>query len=87
MAMVGGPKVILMDEPSTGMDPRSKRFLWDTILASFQVTAPYKLNLFFLILSNTLFNISGYISYKLYEKKYKTNTNKWRRMNNKIITR
>lgn len=38
MAMVGGPKVVLMDEPSTGMDPRSKRFLWDTILASFQVS-------------------------------------------------
>lgn len=45
MAMVGGPKMILMDEPSTGMDPRSKRFLWDTILASFQVKAPYKLNI------------------------------------------
>lgn len=39
MAMVGGPKVVLMDEPSTGMDPRSKRFLWDTILASFQVNS------------------------------------------------
>lgn len=38
MAMIGGPKVVLMDEPSTGMDPRSKRFLWDTILASFQVS-------------------------------------------------
>jgi ABC-type Mn2+/Zn2+ transport system ATPase subunit len=37
MAMVGSPAVVLMDEPSTGMDPRSKRFLWDTILASFQV--------------------------------------------------
>lgn len=36
MAMIGGPKVVLMDEPSTGMDPRSKRFLWDTILASFR---------------------------------------------------
>uniref|UniRef100_A0A0U9HSF2 Putative ABCA protein n=1 Tax=Chrysomela populi TaxID=154003 RepID=A0A0U9HSF2_CHRPP len=36
MAMVGSPKVVLLDEPSTGMDPRSKRFLWDTILASFQ---------------------------------------------------
>ncbi|KAJ3650608.1 hypothetical protein Zmor_016696 [Zophobas morio] len=36
MAMVGNPKVVLLDEPSTGMDPRSKRFLWDTILASFQ---------------------------------------------------
>lgn len=38
MAMVGNPAVVLMDEPSTGMDPRSKRFLWDTILASFQGT-------------------------------------------------
>lgn len=37
MSMIGGPKVVLMDEPSTGMDPKSKRFLWDTILASFQV--------------------------------------------------
>ncbi|EEB12939.1 predicted protein [Pediculus humanus corporis] len=36
MAMVGDPRVVLMDEPSTGMDPKSKRFLWDTILASFQ---------------------------------------------------
>ncbi|EAA07114.4 AGAP010416-PA, partial [Anopheles gambiae str. PEST] len=35
MAMVGAPKVVLLDEPSTGMDPKSKRFLWDTILASF----------------------------------------------------
>lgn len=38
MAMVGNPKVVLLDEPSTGMDPKSKRFLWDTILASFQVS-------------------------------------------------
>ncbi|XP_053687568.1 cholesterol transporter ABCA5-like [Sabethes cyaneus] len=38
MAMVGAPKVVLLDEPSTGMDPKSKRFLWDTILASFHGT-------------------------------------------------
>lgn len=41
MAMVGNPKIVLLDEPSTGMDPRSKRFLWDTILASFQVCSSF----------------------------------------------
>lgn len=47
MAMIGGPKVVLMDEPSAGMDPRSKRFLWDTILASFQVCFFIKIFNFF----------------------------------------
>lgn len=36
--MLGKPKVVLMDEPSTGMDPQSKRFLWDTISQSFSGT-------------------------------------------------
>ena len=27
--------MVLLDEPSTGMDPQSKRFLWDTISAAF----------------------------------------------------
>lgn len=33
--MLGAPKVVLLDEPSTGMDPKSKRFLWDTILGDY----------------------------------------------------
>ena len=36
MAMLGNPKIVLLDEPSTGMDPMSKRFVWDTVLASFK---------------------------------------------------
>uniref|UniRef100_A0A6P7HF40 ABC transporter A family member 1-like n=1 Tax=Diabrotica virgifera virgifera TaxID=50390 RepID=A0A6P7HF40_DIAVI len=36
MAMIGNPKIVLLDEPSTGMDPQSKRFLWDTILTNFR---------------------------------------------------
>ncbi|GFO31443.1 ATP-binding cassette sub-family a member 5, partial [Plakobranchus ocellatus] len=38
MSMLGSPQLVLMDEPSTGMDPQSKRFLWDTINASFRDT-------------------------------------------------
>ena len=28
MAMMGNPQVVLLDEPSTGMDPKTKRFMW-----------------------------------------------------------
>ncbi len=38
MSMLGNPRIVLLDEPSTGMDPQSKRFVWDTVLASFKVT-------------------------------------------------
>lgn len=31
MAMIGNPPIILLDEPSTGMDPQAKRFMWTVI--------------------------------------------------------
>jgi len=35
VSLMGWPRLVLLDEPSTGLDPSSKRFLWDTIRASF----------------------------------------------------
>jgi ATP-binding cassette, subfamily A (ABC1), member 5 len=34
LSLLARPAIVLMDEPSTGMDPQSKRFLWNTISAS-----------------------------------------------------
>ena len=31
MAMIGNPRIVFLDEPSTGMDPRSRRFMWKVI--------------------------------------------------------
>ena len=36
IAMIGNPRIVLLDEPSTGMDPQSKRFVWNTISSSFK---------------------------------------------------
>jgi ATP-binding cassette subfamily A (ABC1) protein 3 len=33
LALVGDPPVVILDEPSTGMDPSAKRFMW-TVIAS-----------------------------------------------------
>ncbi|XP_042335728.1 phospholipid-transporting ATPase ABCA1-like [Sceloporus undulatus] len=32
IALIGAPPIIFLDEPTTGMDPRAKRFLWNCIL-------------------------------------------------------
>ncbi|CAK9289939.1 unnamed protein product [Gordionus sp. m RMFG-2023] len=32
VALVGNPPIILLDEPTTGMDPSARRFLWNCIL-------------------------------------------------------
>jgi ABC-type multidrug transport system ATPase subunit len=31
MAMIGDPEIILLDEPSAGMDPEARRFMWNVI--------------------------------------------------------
>ena len=31
MALIGNPPIIFLDEPSTGMDPQAKRFMWTII--------------------------------------------------------
>uniref|UniRef100_A0A8C3J255 ATP binding cassette subfamily A member 13 n=1 Tax=Calidris pygmaea TaxID=425635 RepID=A0A8C3J255_9CHAR len=36
VALVGKPQILLLDEPSSGMDPCSKRYLWKTILKEVQ---------------------------------------------------
>jgi ATP-binding cassette subfamily A (ABC1) protein 3 len=31
MAMLGNPPLVFLDEPSTGVDPQAKRFMWNIV--------------------------------------------------------
>ena len=31
IAMLGNPSIVFLDEPSTGMDPGARRFMWNVI--------------------------------------------------------
>jgi ATP-binding cassette subfamily A (ABC1) protein 3 len=31
IALIGNPPLVFLDEPSTGVDPQAKRFMWDIV--------------------------------------------------------
>merc|ERR1711935_462622 len=34
IALLGGPTIVFLDEPSTGMDPEARRFMWKVIAST-----------------------------------------------------
>ena len=32
IALVGNPRIVLLDEPTTGMDPTTRRYLWNVVI-------------------------------------------------------
>jgi len=31
IALLGNPQIVMLDEPSAGMDPKARRFLWSVV--------------------------------------------------------
>ena len=40
VAMIGSPPIVFLDEPSTGMDPVARRFMWDVIAKVSRTATP-----------------------------------------------
>jgi ABC-type multidrug transport system ATPase subunit len=34
IALIGSPKVVILDEPSSGLDPSHRRQMWDILLSN-----------------------------------------------------
>jgi ABC-type multidrug transport system ATPase subunit len=45
IALLGDPLIVYLDEPTTGMDPISRRHVWDIIGGSLTPSDPYTLSL------------------------------------------
>ena len=37
IALIGGPDMLFFDEPSSGVDPIARRFLWNTLIQSLKL--------------------------------------------------